>query len=151
MKLLSRVIQKKERKAMFLSYINFNFISSIIIIIIFMKQKLYDLGGRKFMLISMNPIGCSPMVRANSPMAKGCYQYLNRAAHLFNHHLKSLADVIMPQLPGSHFVYLNSYKIIRDIIKIPLAKGKPCRPTIIMFFPSLKFLSTTLCIHLLRV
>lgn len=94
-------------------------------------QKLYDLGGRKFMLISMNPIGCSPMVRANSAMAKGCYQYINRAAHLFNHHLKSLVDVIMPQLPGSHFVYLNSYKIIRDIIKIPLAKGfrdasRPC-------------------------
>ncbi|KAK7847762.1 gdsl esterase/lipase [Quercus suber] len=81
--------------------------------------------------MSVNPIGCSPMVAANRPRHKGCVQGLNKAAHLFNAHLKSLVDVIKPHLPDSNFVYVNSYKIIRDIIRNPISKGfkdasRPC-------------------------
>ena len=87
-------------------------------------QKLYNLGARKFVLMSVNPIGCSPMVAANRPVHKTCVQGLNKAAHLFNARLKSLGDVIKPDMPGSNFVYVNSYKIIRDIIRNPISKGK---------------------------
>jgi len=87
-------------------------------------QKLYNLGARKFVLMSVNPIGCSPMAAANRPRHKGCVQGLNKAAHLFNAHLKSLVDVIKPHLPDSNFVFVNSYKIIRDIIRNPISKGK---------------------------
>ncbi|KAG7942790.1 hypothetical protein I3843_15G005300 [Carya illinoinensis] len=91
-------------------------------------KKLYDLGARKFVLMSVNPIGCSPMamtmVMTNRPArSNGCVQGLNRAAHLFNTYLKSLIDVSKPLMPGSTFVYVNSYKIIRDIIKNPISKG----------------------------
>ncbi|GMY29572.1 GDSL esterase/lipase At1g29670-like [Fagus crenata] len=86
-------------------------------------KKLYNLGARKFVLMSVNPIGCSPMVAANRPVHKTCVQGLNKAAHLFNARLKSLGDVIKPDMPGSNFVYVNSYKIIRDIIRNPISKG----------------------------
>ncbi|KAI8016523.1 GDSL esterase/lipase, partial [Camellia lanceoleosa] len=86
-------------------------------------KRLYELGGRKFVLMSLNPIGCSPMVNARLPMRKGCAQKLNLAAHLFNTHLKSLVDLIKPHMPGSNLVYVNSYKVIRDIIKNPTSKG----------------------------
>ncbi|CAL5387578.1 unnamed protein product [Camellia sinensis] len=86
-------------------------------------KRLYELGGRKFVLMSLNPIGCSPMVNARLPTRKGCAQKLNLAAHLFNTHLKSLVDLIKPHMPGSNLVYVNSYKIIRDIIKNPTSKG----------------------------
>ncbi|XP_030952076.1 GDSL esterase/lipase At1g29670-like [Quercus lobata] len=94
-------------------------------------KKLYNLGARKFVLMSVNPIGCSPMAAANRPRHKGCVQGLNKAAHLFNAHLKSLVDVIKPHLPDSNFVFVNSYKIIRDIIRNPISKGfkdarRPC-------------------------
>ncbi|KAL4651630.1 hypothetical protein ACB092_01G174200 [Castanea dentata] len=94
-------------------------------------KKLYNLGARKFVLMSVNPIGCSPMVAGNRPRHKGCVQGLNKAAHLFNAHLKSLVDVIKQHMPGSNFVYVNSYKIIRDIIRNPISKGfkdasRPC-------------------------
>ncbi|KAH7568149.1 hypothetical protein JRO89_XS07G0247800 [Xanthoceras sorbifolium] len=86
--------------------------------------KLYSLGGRKFVLMSVNPIGCSPMVKASRPMGEGaCLQGLNRAAHLFNTHLKKMVDVIQPQMPASTLVFVNSYKIIRDIIKNPASAG----------------------------
>ncbi|XP_011038179.1 PREDICTED: GDSL esterase/lipase At1g29670-like [Populus euphratica] len=86
-------------------------------------QKLYSLGGRKFALMAVNPIGCSPMVMANRRTRKGCIQGLNKAAHLFNAHLKSLVDVSKQQMPGSNAVFVNSYKMIRDIIKNPVSRG----------------------------
>ncbi|XP_030488300.2 GDSL esterase/lipase At1g71250 isoform X2 [Cannabis sativa] len=107
--------------------------------------KLYRLGGRKFVLMSINPIGCSPMVRTmvqhstptqnrnrnQNQNQNRCIQGLNIAAQLFNNHLKSLVDTMKPQMPGSALLYVNSYKIIRDIIRNPFQKGfkeasKPC-------------------------
>ncbi|XP_065847324.1 GDSL esterase/lipase At1g29670-like [Euphorbia lathyris] len=86
-------------------------------------EKLYSLGGRKFVLMSVNPIGCYPMVKASRGSNKRCIQALNRAAHLFNSHLKSLVDFVNPEMPLSHFVFVNSYKIIRDLIRNPFSKG----------------------------
>ncbi|XP_030526729.1 GDSL esterase/lipase At4g16230-like [Rhodamnia argentea] len=86
-------------------------------------QKLYKLGGRKFVLMAINPIGCSPMAKARLPMRVGCLQVLNQAAHLFNAELKSLVDDLNAKLPGSHFVFVNSYKIVQDIIKDPTSHG----------------------------
>ncbi|CAK7323601.1 unnamed protein product [Dovyalis caffra] len=86
-------------------------------------QKLYRLGCRKFVLMAVNPIGCSPMVKANRPTRNGCIQGLNKAAHLFNAHLKSLVDFSKQQMPGSNLVFVNSYKMIRDIIKNPVSRG----------------------------
>ncbi|CAK9153449.1 unnamed protein product [Ilex paraguariensis] len=85
-------------------------------------KRLYSLGGRRFVLMSVNPNGCSPMVMARQPMRKGCIQSVNRAVSLFNGYLKSLVDIIKPEMPGSNLVYVNSYKVIRDIIKNPDSK-----------------------------
>ncbi|KAJ8760647.1 hypothetical protein K2173_015314 [Erythroxylum novogranatense] len=86
--------------------------------------KLYNLGARKFVLISLNPIGCTPVARANRPKHNGCVQGLNRAAHLFNAGLKLLVDVMrQQQMPRSELVFVNSYKIIRDIVRNPISKG----------------------------
>ncbi|KAK3008635.1 hypothetical protein RJ639_013444 [Escallonia herrerae] len=82
-------------------------------------KKLYSLGARKFVIMGLYPLGCSPSVTARQPLRNGCIQSLNMVAHLFNAHLKSLVDVIKPQMPGSTLVFVNSYKIIRDIIKNP--------------------------------
>lgn len=72
-------------------------------------------------LISVNPLGCSPMVRANN---KGqCIEILNQAAQMFNLNLKNLVDIIKPQMPLSNLVFLNSYNIINDIISQPASKG----------------------------
>ncbi|EEF29068.1 zinc finger protein, putative [Ricinus communis] len=86
-------------------------------------EKLYKLGGRKFVLMSVNPIGCYPVAKPNRPTHNGCIQALNRAAHLFNAHLKSLVVSVKPLMPASDFVFVNSYKIIRDLIRNPVSKG----------------------------
>ncbi|XVE60831.1 hypothetical protein DITRI_Ditri05aG0158200 [Diplodiscus trichospermus] len=85
-------------------------------------KKLYNLGARKFVLMSVNPLGCVPMV--NGMRKGGCIKALNQAATLFNHGLKSLIDVAKSDMPSSNLVFVNSYNIIRDIIKNPASKGK---------------------------
>ncbi|XP_059454492.1 GDSL esterase/lipase At1g29670-like isoform X2 [Corylus avellana] len=88
------------------------------------QLMLFNFGARRFVLMSVNPLGCSPTVMLNQQISRnGCVQGLNRAAHLFNTHLKSLVDVLKSEMPGSTSVYVNSYKIIRDIIRNPISKG----------------------------
>ncbi|KAL2538805.1 GDSL esterase/lipase [Forsythia ovata] len=86
-------------------------------------KRLYNLGARKFALMAINPNGCSPMATARSPTREHCVQVLNRAVHLFNVRLETLVVSVRTQMPGSVLVFVNSYKVIRDIIRDPASKG----------------------------
>ncbi|GAB2291201.1 hypothetical protein Dimus_025459 [Dionaea muscipula] len=85
-------------------------------------KRLYKLGARKFALIGVNPIGCVPVVRAANKRCR-CQKDMNSAAKLFNKRLISLVDALTVQLPGSHFVVVNAYNIINDILHNPASKG----------------------------
>ncbi|KAK8579872.1 hypothetical protein V6N13_143034 [Hibiscus sabdariffa] len=85
-------------------------------------KKLYTLGARKFVLMSVNPLGCYPMLNAVRNGSR-CIEALNQAATLFNDGLKSLIDVAKSDMPNSNLVFVNSYKIISDIIENPSSKG----------------------------
>ncbi|PIN19027.1 Triacylglycerol lipase [Handroanthus impetiginosus] len=86
-------------------------------------KGLYNLGARKFVLMAINPNGCSPMATGRVPNQRGCVESLNRAALMFNDQLKNLVDALRPEMPGSNLVFVNSYKVIRDIITFPSLKG----------------------------
>ncbi|XP_073287628.1 GDSL esterase/lipase At1g29670-like [Primulina huaijiensis] len=86
-------------------------------------MRLYNLGASKFVLMGINPNGCSPMAKARVPTQEGCIRTLNRAAHMFNANLRNLVDAIRPQMPGSNLVFVNSYKVIMDIIRHPISRG----------------------------
>ncbi|KAL3845593.1 hypothetical protein ACJIZ3_002996 [Penstemon smallii] len=86
-------------------------------------KRLYNLGARKFVLMSINPNGCSPSATARLPTGSGCVQRLNQAAQLFNLNLKNLVDDIQPKLPGSNLVFVNSYNVMIDIIRFPSFRG----------------------------
>lgn len=85
-------------------------------------QRLYDLGARKFVLFSVQAMGCVPAVRAIHNGA-ACVEAVNEAAVLFNYYLRRLANR-KHLMPGSNIVCVNSYKIIRDIISNPVGTGK---------------------------
>ncbi|CAI9755929.1 unnamed protein product [Fraxinus pennsylvanica] len=86
-------------------------------------KRLYNLGARKFALMSINPNGCSPMAKSRFPTRDRCVESLNRAVHLFNVRLKTLVVGVRAQMPDSVLVLVNSYKVIRDIIRDPASKG----------------------------
>ena len=86
-------------------------------------QRLHELGARKFVLMAINPNGCSPMALARVPTQEGCVENLNRASVMFNANLKNLVDDIRPQMPGSNLVFVNAYKMMSDIIRFPRSRG----------------------------
>ncbi|KAG8075504.1 hypothetical protein GUJ93_ZPchr0006g40993 [Zizania palustris] len=93
-------------------------------------QRLYDLGARKFVLFSIQPMGCTPVVRGFLNITgEACIEPMNQAALLFNSGVRSLVshgkDDLRPRMPGASFVYVNSYKIIWDMLHHPSKYGIP--------------------------
>ncbi|CAN1731014.1 GDSL esterase/lipase At1g29670 [Linum perenne] len=88
-------------------------------------QHLHGLGARKFVLMSLNPLGCSPFVLIRNPKTGKftCAQPLNQAAQLFNKKQKSMVDRLNQQLPDSKLVIVNAYGIISKILSNPRVAG----------------------------
>ncbi|KAM1151497.1 hypothetical protein TB2_033741 [Malus domestica] len=84
-------------------------------------KKLYILGGRKFVVMSINPLGYSPVV--NRPNYIGSPQALNQAAHLYNTQLRTLLDALKSDMPDFSFALVNTYNIITNIIQNPTSTG----------------------------
>ncbi|CAN4081388.1 unnamed protein product [Withania somnifera] len=101
------------------------FISKLITGLSQQLQRLYDLGARKFVVMSLYPNGCSPMVRARVPvsMPSECIRSVNVPLGLYNTNLRSLLDYMMQRMPDSKFVYVDVFNIIRNIIQTPSQYG----------------------------
>ncbi|KAK9758201.1 hypothetical protein RND81_01G214900 [Saponaria officinalis] len=82
-------------------------------------QRLYKLGARKFMLVSVYPLGCSPVISHGV----GCLPVQNVAVSIFHEQLINTVNGLKQQLPGVDIVVVNSVKIITDIISNPAASG----------------------------
>ncbi|CAM8921583.1 unnamed protein product [Rhodiola kirilowii] len=86
-------------------------------------RTLYDYGGRKFALISIGQIGCSPNQLANSQDGTTCVSKINEANRIFNSKLKSLVDQFNNDLPEGRAIYINAYDIFQDMVNRPSAFG----------------------------
>ncbi|CAN1150182.1 GDSL esterase/lipase At5g45670 [Linum perenne] len=87
-------------------------------------QIMYDNGARKFALIGIGSIGCSPSELAqNSPDGKTCVQKINSANVIFNNKLRALVDQFNGNTPDAKFIYINAYGIFQDLISNPAAFG----------------------------
>ncbi|MCD7460146.1 hypothetical protein HAX54_042955 [Datura stramonium] len=85
---------------------------------------LYNNGARKFALIGVGQIGCSPNALAqNSPDGRTCVQRINVANQLFNNKLKALVDNLNGNTPDAKFIYIDAYGIFQDLIENPSAFG----------------------------
>ncbi|KAL9234642.1 hypothetical protein vseg_009492 [Gypsophila vaccaria] len=85
-------------------------------------KKLYNLGARKFAILTVYPIGCSPVVK-DAAKSRKCVKTVNQAVRYYNTQMINLLDDLKPTMPGFEFVVVNTYKIVRDIIKNPGTKG----------------------------
>ncbi|XP_047947102.1 GDSL esterase/lipase At1g33811 [Salvia hispanica] len=80
---------------------------------------LYNLGARKVIVTGVGQIGCIPyqLARYNGSGSR-CNEEINNAIILFNSGLKQLVDQAnRGQLPGSRFVYLDSYFSSQDLVQ----------------------------------
>lgn len=80
--------------------------------------KLHEIGGRKFIVFGIGPLGCSPGMRY-AGLAKwkgGCDETANEMFQQFNLGLKKLIRHLNRNLIGSTFLYVNTYDLVLDII-----------------------------------
>lgn len=87
-------------------------------------QNLYNYGARKFALIGVGAVGCSPNELAqNSRDGKTCVSKINDANQIFNGRLRGLVDQFNNANDDAKFIFINAYGIFQDLINRPSAYG----------------------------
>ncbi|MFQ6665041.1 hypothetical protein Gotur_031925, partial [Gossypium turneri] len=88
------------------------------------QLALYNYGARKFVLIGVGQIGCSPNELAqNSRDGRTCVERINAANRIFNSKLKGLVDQFNNANSDAKFIYIDVYGIFQDITSNPSAYG----------------------------
>ncbi|CAA7030606.1 unnamed protein product [Microthlaspi erraticum] len=82
-------------------------------------DALYNYGARKFSLIGVGAIGCSPNALARSGDGRTCNAQINSANQIFNSKLRSLVDQLNNNHRDAKFIYINAYDIFQDMIRNP--------------------------------
>ncbi|XP_065854933.1 GDSL esterase/lipase At5g55050-like [Euphorbia lathyris] len=85
-------------------------------------RHLYDLGGRKFGIVSIPPVGCCPFELSLSKSGE-CVKEMNDLAQSFFNLTHSILLNMTSQLEGMKFSLGNAYKITYDFIHNPLLFG----------------------------
>ncbi|MCL7035514.1 hypothetical protein MKW94_030183 [Papaver nudicaule] len=93
-------------------------------------QELHSLGARKFAIAGMPPIGCLPVQRTIGSLLPGqhilqriCTEQQNSDTQAYNHKLQSLIQQFQATIPGSIFVYTDSYGPMMDMVNHPSKYG----------------------------
>lgn len=82
-----------------------------------MLQELYELGARKFLIGGLGPLGCIPNQIGNYQNASDtCVESTNTLALQFNTKLKSMIANLNGYLPGSYFLFWDTYSISMEVI-----------------------------------
>ncbi|KFK44793.1 hypothetical protein AALP_AA1G304100 [Arabis alpina] len=87
-------------------------------------NDLYRYGARKFALVGIGAIGCSPNALAQgSPDGRTCVERINSANRIFNNKLKSMVNRLNNNRADAKFTYINAYGVFQDIISNPSQYG----------------------------
>ncbi|KAL6214106.1 hypothetical protein ACLB2K_013544 [Fragaria x ananassa] len=82
-------------------------------------KTLYNLGARKFGIISVAPIGCCPSQRIFNATG-GCLEELNEYAVAFHSKLDTLLCKLSTKYEGFKYSLGNSYEMTMNVIQNPL-------------------------------
>ncbi|CAN8290812.1 unnamed protein product [Cochlearia groenlandica] len=87
-------------------------------------NALYNYGARKFALVGIGAIGCSPNALAQgSTDGTTCVERFNSANRIFNNKLRSMVQQLNNEHSDAKFTYINAYGVFQDIISNPSSYG----------------------------
>ncbi|XP_074273292.1 GDSL esterase/lipase At1g29660-like [Silene latifolia] len=79
-------------------------------------KTLYNVGARKFLLLSVYPVGCNPVLTKHGKHGK-CIHKLNQAVDLYYEQLVLMVMQGQQDMPDAQFCVVNSAKIILNTFK----------------------------------
>ncbi|KFK32987.1 hypothetical protein AALP_AA6G314700 [Arabis alpina] len=84
-------------------------------------KRLHQLGGRKFVVVGVGPLGCIPFARALNLIPAGkCSDQVNQIVRGYNmklrHSLRSLNSELSAEDHNTTFVYANSYDLFLKLV-----------------------------------
>ncbi|KAL5991157.1 hypothetical protein ACLOJK_012063 [Asimina triloba] len=86
--------------------------------------RLYDLGGRKFLVAGLGPLGCLPnQIGSFSNDTNKCVERTNEMVMQYNTKLKNLIGELNTNLTGAYFLYWDVYNPTMEIIDNPAHYG----------------------------
>lgn len=74
------------------------------------------MGGRKFVIAGLGPLGCIPNQIGFSKNISECLESTNHLASVFNNKLKPMLGEFNTELQGSYFLYWDAYSSTVDVI-----------------------------------
>ncbi|XP_058095355.1 GDSL esterase/lipase At1g71691-like [Magnolia sinica] len=87
-------------------------------------KSLYDLGGRKFLVAGLGPLGCIPsQIGSSSKNLSACVETTNEISSQYNAKLKMAIRELNDNLAGAHFLYWDIYTPTFEIIRNPTRYG----------------------------
>ncbi|XP_077229535.1 GDSL esterase/lipase At1g71691-like [Tasmannia lanceolata] len=80
-------------------------------------KSLYNMGGRKFLIAGLGPLGCIPNQIGNAGKnISACVDRTNEIASQFNAKVKEMLRELNKNLAGAHFLYWDVYTATMEII-----------------------------------
>lgn len=111
----------------YISKFALNIIWFVILHFGFLLQRLYELGARKFVVNSIGALSCIPAVldKYSVTNTAQCLEDndQNRRVSEYNTIVFESLPQLQSTLPGSKFVYANTNKVLKDVIKSPNLHG----------------------------
>lgn len=95
-------------------------------------QRLYDYGARKFVIVGIALIGCTPSER-NERSDQECKADVNQLSAKYNKVLISMLKKLKSELKGINYSYFDGYSVMHNFIQNPTAYGNW---NSIKYFPS---------------
>lgn len=81
-------------------------------------QNLFDLGAKKFGIISVGPIGCIPLMH-NFTQTEDCFEPMNDHAQLFYKALHDMLLKLSSECEGMMYALADAYNMTTPILKNP--------------------------------
>ncbi|KAF8049695.1 hypothetical protein N665_2144s0002 [Sinapis alba] len=75
-------------------------------------ELLYSLGASKFLMYTLPPLGCFPIVRQEFSTGNDCYEKLNHLAKLHNAEIGPMMNAFAKSKPGFQFTVFDFYNAV---------------------------------------
>ncbi|XP_022152509.1 GDSL esterase/lipase At1g71691-like [Momordica charantia] len=77
--------------------------------------RLYNLGGRRFVIAGLGLMGCIPSILAQSATGS-CSEEVNQLVRPFNVNVKAMINQLNTNLPGARFTYIDIESMFQDLL-----------------------------------